>query len=63
MRGQLQGLELYAAAKGLELADARVLALGGVVSGHSLKHLGAALAGGVFCRMLALRTTFDGGRR
>ena len=54
---------IYAVAKGLELADARVLALGGVVSGHSLKHLGAALAGGVFCRMLALRTTSDGGRR
>ena len=54
---------IYAAAKGFELADARVLALGGVVSGHSLKHLGAALAGGVFCRMLSLRTTFDGGRR
>jgi len=54
---------IYAAAKGLELADARVLALGGVVSGHSLKHLGAALAGGVFCRMLALRTLSDGGRR
>ena len=53
---------IYAAAKGLELADARVLALGGVVSGHALKHLGAALAGGVFCRMLALRTASDGGR-
>lgn len=53
---------VYAAAKGLELADARVLALGGVVSGHALKHLGAALAGGAFCRMLALRTLSDGGR-
>jgi hypothetical protein len=53
---------IYAAAKGLELADARVLALGGVVSGHALKHLGAALAGGAFCRMLALRTASDGGR-
>lgn len=53
---------IYAVAKALELADAHVLALGGVVSGHALKHLGAALAGGVFCRMLARRTISDGGR-
>lgn len=53
---------IYAASKGLELADAHVLALGGLVSGHALKHLAAAAAGFVFCRMLALRTTFDGGR-
>jgi hypothetical protein len=53
---------IYAASKGLELADARVLALGGLVSGHALKHLAAAAAGFVFCRMLELRTISDRGR-
>ena len=53
---------LYAASKGLELADAPVLARSGLVSGHALKHLAAAAAGFVFCRMLAIRTTVHGGR-
>jgi hypothetical protein len=36
-------LALYVAAKALEMADARVdAALGGAISGHSLKHLAAA---------------------
>jgi hypothetical protein len=34
----------YAAAKALEALDARIFALGGVVSGHTLKHLAAAAA-------------------
>lgn len=37
-------LGLYAAAKVLEALDARVFALGQVVSGHTLKHLVASLA-------------------
>ena len=47
------GLAAYAAAKGLELADGRIFALGGIVSGHSLKHLVAA--GGVACLVGMLR--------
>ena len=46
-------LAAYAAAKGLELADERIFALGGIVSGHSLKHLVAA--GGVACFAAMLR--------
>ena len=47
------GLSLYAAAKGLELADRSIFALGEVVSGHTLKHLAAA--GGVACLAAMLR--------
>ncbi len=47
------GLAAYAAAKGLELADERIFALGGIVSGHTLKHLVAA--GGVACLVGMLR--------
>jgi hypothetical protein len=52
----LAGLAAYAAAKGLELADQAVFALGQIVSGHTLKHLAAA--GGVACvaAMLRVRT-------
>jgi hypothetical protein len=35
---------LYAISKAFELLDANVLALGGIVSGHTLKHLAAAAA-------------------
>jgi hypothetical protein len=45
----------YAIAKTLELLDREVLALGNLVSGHSLKHLAAAVAGLIICRMLWLR--------
>jgi hypothetical protein len=45
----------YAIAKILELFDRDVLALGNLVSGHSLKHLAAAVAGLIICRMLWLR--------
>jgi hypothetical protein len=41
------GLAAYAAAKGLEIADRPIFALGHVVSGHTLKHLVAAA--GVAC--------------
>src|SRR5687768_1410130 len=47
------GLAAYAAAKGLELADERIFALGGIISGHTLKHLVAA--GAVACLVSMLR--------
>lgn len=46
----------YVAAKLLELLDGPIFALGHLVSGHTLKHLAAAVAGLVVCRMLVLRT-------
>ena len=53
---------VYALAKVFELADAQVLALGNLTSGHTLKHVMAALAGGMLGRMLALRQVAVGGR-
>jgi hypothetical protein len=44
-------LALYAAAKAAEALDVQIFALGGIVSGHTLKHLLAAFA----VRMLQLR--------
>jgi len=38
------GLIAYAVAKGFELADRPIFALGEIVSGHTLKHLVAAIA-------------------
>lgn len=52
------GLTAYVAAKGLELADQSIFALGGVVSGHTLKHLAAA--GGVACLAVMLRVRHAG---
>ena len=49
----VSGLTAYAAAKGLELADSEIFAVGHVVSGHTLKHLVAA--GGVACLVAMLR--------
>jgi hypothetical protein len=40
----LAALGMYALAKGLEEADAAIFELGGIVSGHSLKHVAAAAA-------------------
>ena len=51
----------YVVAKLLELFDAQVLSLGHLASGHTLKHLAAALAGLVVGRMLMLRTLRVGG--
>lgn len=45
----------YAAAKVLETFDREVMAIGGLVSGHSLKHGVAAVAALLICRMLWLR--------
>jgi hypothetical protein len=38
------GIVLYALGKGAEVADRAIFALGGLVSGHTLKHLLAAAA-------------------
>ncbi len=46
----------YAIAKVAELFDAEILAHGGVLSGHTIKHVAAAVAAGVVARMLSLRT-------
>lgn len=46
----------YMAAKFLEFFDREIMAFGQIVSGHTLKHLAAALAGFMVCRMLLLRT-------
>jgi hypothetical protein len=51
----------YAISKLLELLDRQFLALGNLVSGHTLKHLAAAVAGLVVCRMLMLRTLKEPG--
>jgi hypothetical protein len=48
-------------AKLLESFDAQVLAYSDLVSGHSLKHVAAAAAGFVACRMLMQRTLADPG--
>jgi hypothetical protein len=45
----------YVFAKVLEALDQQILALGNIVSGHSLKHLAAAAAGVVVYRMLQRR--------
>lgn len=45
----------YVVAKILEIFDKPVLALGHLVSGHTLKHVAAAIAGVVVLRMLMLR--------
>ena len=53
----------YVLAKLLEFLDGQVLAVSHIVSGHSLKHVAAAVAGFVACRMLMRRTLVDGGIR
>lgn len=46
----------YVVAKLFETFDRAIYGLGGVISGHSLKHLAAAVAGVLVCRMLLLRS-------
>jgi hypothetical protein len=46
------GLAAYAVAKVFELADAAVFAAGGIVSGHTLKHLAAAVGAACLVAML-----------
>jgi predicted membrane channel-forming protein YqfA (hemolysin III family) len=48
----VMGIVLYAVGKLAELADREILALGGLVSGHTLKHLLAAAAAAVIARWL-----------
>ena len=50
----------YVLAKLLETFDRQLLSLGHLVSGHTLKHLAAAFAGLVVCRMLWLRSLQPG---
>lgn len=52
----LISLGFYALAKVLEAADGPIFALGGIVSGHTLKHIAAALSAYWILRMLQLRT-------
>ncbi|HET9594325.1 MAG TPA: hypothetical protein VFP65_02025 [Anaeromyxobacteraceae bacterium] len=51
----LVSLGAYLLAKGAEVADEAVFRLGGIVSGHTLKHLLAAAGIGALAAMLALR--------
>jgi hypothetical protein len=46
----------YVAAKVFETFDRQILSLGGLVSGHTLKHVVAGVAGLIVCRMLLRRT-------
>lgn len=55
----LIAVALYAAAKVAEVLDHWVYGLGGLVSGHTLKHLIAALAIGWLLRMLYLRKAIN----
>ncbi len=48
-------LIFYVLAKGFELLDAEIFSLGHIVSGHTLKHLAAALAAYWLVRMLQKR--------
>jgi hypothetical protein len=55
--GDLVGIAgFYAMAKVFEVSDREIFALGGLVSGHTLKHLAAALATYWVLRMLKLRS-------
>jgi predicted membrane channel-forming protein YqfA (hemolysin III family) len=50
----IAGVLVYAVGKLAELGDGAIFALGGVVSGHTLKHLLAAVASGLMVRWLAI---------
>ena len=56
----LVALALYGVAKAVELGDAAVFRAGGIVSGHTLKHVLAALALAVLLRMLVRREPLPG---
>lgn len=53
----------YALAKLFELLDARIFAVGGIVSGHTLKHLAAAVAMYWILRMVERRRPLSGSLR
>ena len=48
-------LAFYGAAKLFEFFDAEIFALGGLISGHSLKHIAAAMTPAVFVYALSMR--------
>jgi hypothetical protein len=54
-RDLVVALVIYAAAKGLEAGDRVIYSAGGIVSGHTLKHIAAAIATYWILRMLKLR--------
>jgi hypothetical protein len=55
--GDLVGIAgFYVLAKVFEVSDREIFALGGLVSGHTMKHLAAALATYWLLRMLKLRS-------
>jgi hypothetical protein len=51
-------LSFYGLAKILEAADRPIYSVGGIVSGHTLKHLAAAVSAYWILRMLKLRTPY-----
>ena len=51
----LTGVAIYAGSKLFEVGDGVTLAAGGIVSGHTVKHLLAATAAGFIARWLAPR--------
>ncbi|HRD75940.1 MAG TPA: hypothetical protein PK264_08375, partial [Hyphomicrobiaceae bacterium] len=51
----ITAIGFYVVAKALEELDRPIYALGTLVSGHTLKHLAAALGAFVVYRMLVLR--------
>lgn len=53
----LISLAIYAGAKAFEEADKVILRLGGIVSGHTLKHVAAAISAYWILQMLRLRRT------
>ena len=53
-------LLIYALAKGFEAADRQIFALGRIVSGHTLKHIAAAISAYWILRMLQLRQAATG---
>jgi hypothetical protein len=48
-------LVIYALAKGFEAMDRPIFNMGGITSGHTLKHIAAALSAYWILRMLQLR--------
>jgi hypothetical protein len=48
-------LLIYALAKGFEAMDRPIFNMGGIISGHTLKHIAAALSAYWILRMLQLR--------
>jgi hypothetical protein len=50
---------LYGLAKVFELLDVPIFRLGGIISGHTLKHLAAGLASWFICRHLSRRQVLE----